>query len=89
MELCDPSLFELLMTASLRPRTIRSTFETPQTQRRVAPQRCSCGQCPTCLHNARWERIFQEHFADPDYYAPRPLRHASSLDYRRKDQGTS
>jgi hypothetical protein len=27
-----------------------------------------CGQCPQCLEDARWERIFAEKFADPDYY---------------------
>jgi len=84
MELCDPSLIELLMTTSPQP-CMRSATEPPQTKHRGAAPRCRCGQCPTCMHNARWERIFQGHFADPDYYAPRPVRHTSSLDYRRKD----
>jgi hypothetical protein len=30
------------------------------------------------VDNARWERIFQEKFADPNYYA-KPLRRDSSL----------
>jgi hypothetical protein len=30
--------------------------------------RCQCGQCRTCQENARWERIFQEKFANSDYY---------------------
>jgi hypothetical protein len=84
MELCDPNLIELLMTTSLRPR-ILSRGEPRQAKHRGAPPRCHCGQCPTCVQNARWERIFQEHFADPDYYAPRPVRHTSSLDYRRNN----
>jgi hypothetical protein len=45
--------------------------------------RCRCGQCRQCLDNARWERIFNEKFADPYYYDPRPVRHASSLDWLR------
>jgi hypothetical protein len=32
-------------------------------------RRCDCGQCTRCLEDARWERIFQERFADPAYYA--------------------
>src|SRR5262249_708953 len=38
-------------------------------RRRRAAQRCQCGQCPACEENARWERIFNEKFADPDYYS--------------------
>ncbi len=30
--------------------------------------RCTCGQCRNCQENARWERIFQEKFANSDYY---------------------
>jgi hypothetical protein len=30
--------------------------------------RCQCGQCRNCQENARWERIFQEKFANSDYY---------------------
>jgi hypothetical protein len=32
-------------------------------------RRCTCGTCKQCLENARWERIFNEKFGDPDYYA--------------------
>jgi hypothetical protein len=32
-------------------------------------RRCHCGQCRGCLDNARWERIYNEKFADPNYYA--------------------
>jgi len=37
---------------------------------RVRP-RCTCGACPACQDEARWERIFQAKFADPDYYIRR------------------
>src|SRR5579862_418519 len=45
----------------------------PAAQPRVAKPRrmsgrCQCGQCRNCLENARWERIFQEKFANSDYY---------------------
>jgi len=35
---------------------------------RRASGRCQCGQCRNCQENARWERIFQEKFANSDYY---------------------
>ena len=37
----------------------------------TGPQRCVCGQCPTCVDNERWERIFQEKYGqqERDYYA--------------------
>ena len=38
------------------------------TKSRHAAGRCHCGQCRNCLENARWERIFQEKFANSDYY---------------------
>ncbi len=40
---------------------------------------CACGTCKWCLDNARWERIFNEKFADPAYYARVTVRHGSSL----------
>jgi|SRR5579862_1492175 len=42
-------------------------------------RRCQCGACNWCLDNARWERIFNEKFADPSYYGPLKIRHNSSL----------
>jgi hypothetical protein len=47
--------------------------------RRGNGSRCNCGSCPTCQDNARWERVFNEKFADPDYYSPREIRRGSSL----------
>jgi len=51
---------------------------------RIAPvakprRRCDCGACARCLDNAKWERIFNEKFADPCYYGSITLRHNSSL----------
>ena len=41
----------------------------PQPNRiRRSSGRCHCGQCRNCQENARWERIFQEKFANSDYY---------------------
>jgi len=54
-----------------------------QPENRAAGRRrtpCRCGRCPQCLDDARWERIFAEKFADPDYYTPRPLRCSSPLE---------
>jgi hypothetical protein len=77
MELTDPKLLEaiLLMVSDARP--------TPKKLRQPAQakRRCNCGACYTCVENARWERIFQEKFADPNYYARSPLRQDSSLNW--------
>ena len=40
---------------------------------------CRCGQCGTCIDNARWERIFKEKFADPLYYVRKQVRNASPI----------
>ena len=42
-------------------------------------KRCHCGTCPRCVEEARWERIFNERFADPDYYKQRPTHFGSSM----------
>jgi hypothetical protein len=49
-------------------------------RRRASPsRRCVCGSCYTCRENARWERIFQEKFADPTYYDRRTVSFRSPL----------
>ncbi|HTQ56743.1 MAG TPA: hypothetical protein VMI94_19890 [Bryobacteraceae bacterium] len=53
--------------ASAQPRMHPAALERPARTRRVSG-RCTCGQCRNCLENARWERIFQEKFANADYY---------------------
>jgi hypothetical protein len=40
---------------------------------------CRCGRCRQCLDNARWERIFAEKFADPNYYTRPAVRCVSPL----------
>jgi hypothetical protein len=42
-------------------------------------QPCKCGECRNCKDNARWERIFNQKFADPTYYNSQQVRHNSSL----------
>lgn len=42
-------------------------------------QYCQCGGCKWCLDNARWERVFEEKFADPTYYGSIRIRHNSTL----------
>jgi hypothetical protein len=51
-----------------------------QQGRKLNPRkRCECGACATCEDNARWERIFNEKFADPSYYTLRPVSHGSPI----------
>jgi hypothetical protein len=40
---------------------------------------CRCGSCKWCVDNARWDRIFNEKFADPTYYGTLSVRHGSTL----------
>jgi len=40
---------------------------------------CHCGECPGCLEEARWERIFTEKFVSTDYYGERHLQNWSTL----------
>ncbi len=42
-------------------------------------QFCGCGRCRWCVDNARWDRIFNEKFADPAYYQKLTVRQDSSL----------
>ena len=42
---------------------------------------CKCGNCAVCRDNARWERIFQEKFADPTYYQEQAPKQGSSLSW--------
>jgi DNA-binding CsgD family transcriptional regulator len=38
----------------------------------AARRNCTCGLCPKCRDNARWERIYQAKFEDPNYYRKGP-----------------
>ena len=62
-------------------RRIRAAAElNAARRRRTGPsRRCACGSCYTCRENARWERIFQEKFADPNYYDQRSVSFRSPL----------
>lgn len=64
--------------AASRREQARLTDEPTQTAR-LRSGRCSCGVCRRCVDNARWERIFNERFADPTYYGRTTIRHHSSL----------
>lgn len=48
-------------------------------KRRSRSRVCSCGECARCRDNARWNRVFEEKFADPSYYRGTVVRHNSSL----------
>jgi len=76
MELRNQDLLKTLYPSTAQP-GMRSA--APKIPNRVLPKRCRCGRCTACLDNARWERIFQEKFADPSYYTLRPLTQKSTL----------
>jgi len=93
MELSSPEVIAQLLASQNAPEPGRrpSRSQIPESEKlQAAPKRparsagrCRCGHCRACIDNARWERIFNEKFADPYYYEPRPVRHASSLDWLR------
>jgi len=63
-------------------RRIRAVQPAPKEHMVDPDGRCHCGTCRTCLDNAKWDRVFNEKFADPDYYQALPLRNGSSLSSR-------
>jgi hypothetical protein len=63
------------------PRTIQKQC----TARGPRIRHCRCGACPQCQENARWDRIFNERFADPDYYKRTPARFGSSMNWLSGD----
>lgn len=85
MELADPLLIEsLLARSSLERTTARRGRPTNSGSTHFSRRRrCACGICSRCIENARWDRIFNEKFADPDYYQPQPIRVGSSLGWLR------
>jgi hypothetical protein len=85
LELSDANALQAVLNigqATQRPRQRRDDGAPPTTNQHstMALRRCKCGHCRVCLDNAKWERIFQEKFADPNYYTPRLPPHASALD---------
>jgi hypothetical protein len=83
VELSDPQIIANLILAPEGGRRLvpaSPAGPNPSKRHRAARlSKCQCGACPNCQENARWERIFQEKFADPEYYRPRPIRRASPL----------
>jgi len=75
MELINPDIIGKRMQTH-QPRPLAAPLGIPQ---RAMARHCECGHCRACLDNARWERIFQEKFADPSYYMQRSVRQGSSL----------
>jgi hypothetical protein len=86
MELASSTVIEsyvsrLNVSRQRQPKT-RLRGGMPAMPRRRAsrrPVRCACAVCASCVENARWERIFNEKFADPDYYRAQPTSLGSSL----------
>jgi len=89
MELADPRMIEELMATHARISSARQArkkrSELPPENIMMAQarcpkvKRCRCGACPRCQEEARWDRIFNERFADPNYYKDRPTHFGSSL----------
>jgi hypothetical protein len=66
--------------AAVAPPSLDPMPEIRMAKPRRTSGRCQCGQCRTCQENARWERIFQEKFANSDYYqSDIRIRYASPL----------
>lgn len=87
MEIQDQVLIDFVVNSGPIPSAPRKAAHRPRTAlaklpaaTRKASNRCTCQVCAICIDNARWERIFQEKFADPDYYSP-PLRRDSCLKF--------
>lgn len=87
MELADPRTIEELLATHAR---ISSARQARKKRSMALPtghgaahypkvKRCRCGTCPRCREEARWDRIFNERFADPNYYKDRPTHFGSSL----------
>lgn len=74
MELFSGTPQDLLAVAC--PASPESSLSLPK---RVQRRRCSCGGCRQCRENARWEKVFNEKFADPSYYDRYSLRFSSPL----------
>jgi len=83
-ESSDPNGVDIYVPVAQSSRSHQSRMRTmepasPVERSHEPKQRCRCGKCDTCQDAARWERIFQEKFADPDYYSRRVPRQSSSL----------
>ena len=84
MQLSTPQTIEALLASVGQPvrgaRHRDPAAVNPKPVRVHQASRCASGcTCRTCTDNARWERIFQEKFADPGYYSNPTTRNGSSL----------
>ena len=82
MELSSPESIRALLAAFRNPAEVRrrhAAQDAPRLARKNRAGRCKCGLCHQCLDNARWERIFAEKFADPEYYTRCVMHRASPL----------
>ena len=79
MELTSPELIGSLMADHRSGNLVRHPRGASPSKRPVPRRRCTCGRCRECVENARWERIFEEKFADPTYYTRTVLRTDSCL----------
>jgi hypothetical protein len=82
MELTSAETIRALMQGSGNPtpvRVRRGALDAAQPASKDRKMCCKCGQCQQCLEDARWERIFAEKFADPNYYTRRITHIASPL----------
>lgn len=74
---------ELLSSIAPPMRRVRHRTAVETTTKHVRPHKpsgCPRGcNCRMCTDNARWERIFQEKFADPSYYSAPASHNGSSL----------
>jgi len=86
VELASPELVAELLAHIARATPVRrgvGPFDAEEPKGRLCMRpraHCHCGRCTQCLENARWERIFTEKFADPEYYTRRLVRTSSPLD---------
>jgi hypothetical protein len=79
MELTSPDVIAHLLDEHRAPRRSRLTTTPMRATQTSTRKRCQCGVCPFCLENARWEKIFKEKFADPNYYKGIPVKFSSPL----------
>lgn len=91
MELTDSALLHTILEfneprqrrkASPRLPMLRADIRpvyTPPAAKSLGKRNCRCGVCGDCKENARWERVFQAKFADPNYYGGLRVWNASPL----------
>ncbi|MEO8592282.1 MAG: hypothetical protein ABI759_03085 [Candidatus Solibacter sp.] len=84
MQLSTTQTIEALLASISQPeRNPRNRMAAAVLPRATRPSKLArCPRacvCRMCSDNARWERIFQEKFADPNYYSDPITRNGSSL----------